>query len=170
MNKTFFIGDTHFGHANILKYESRPFADVEHMDKALITNWNKVVGKSDRVFMLGDFALANKSRICEITEQLHGYKILIMGNHDGYNHRFYLDAGFEEVSRYPVIIQNFWILSHMPMYINENMPYANIYAHVHSNPSFRDFTKQTMCVSVERDHMKYSPIEFNMVKELMDIN
>ena len=29
MKRSFFIADTHFGHANVLKYDKRPFADIE---------------------------------------------------------------------------------------------------------------------------------------------
>ena len=36
MSKTWFISDMHFGHANIIKYEDRPFADTAAMDKELI--------------------------------------------------------------------------------------------------------------------------------------
>ena len=41
----FFTADTHFNHANIIEYCSRPFKDVNHMNWAMIENWNSVVGK-----------------------------------------------------------------------------------------------------------------------------
>ena len=43
--KVFFIADTHFGDSNILRYENRPFSDVEQMDSTLIKNWNNTVSK-----------------------------------------------------------------------------------------------------------------------------
>ena len=56
---TFFTADTHFGHANIIKYTNRPFDSPNHMDDILIANWNAVVGPDDEVYHLGDFALCN---------------------------------------------------------------------------------------------------------------
>ena len=45
----FFTADTHFGHANVIKHDDRPFKTVEEMDKAIIDNWNSVVGDKDEV-------------------------------------------------------------------------------------------------------------------------
>ena len=52
----FVTSDLHFGHKNIIKYENRPFKDVEEMDQKLIENWNNKVGKDDTVYILGDFS------------------------------------------------------------------------------------------------------------------
>lgn len=60
MTKTWFISDTHFGHVNILKYDERPFADIEEMNEELIKRWNKKVKNGDTVWFLGDFAMFNK--------------------------------------------------------------------------------------------------------------
>jgi calcineurin-like phosphoesterase family protein len=35
----FLTADIHCGHANVIQYSGRPFADVEAMDMALIANW-----------------------------------------------------------------------------------------------------------------------------------
>ena len=52
----FYISDTHFGHANIIRLCNRPFQDVERMDNTLINNWNNTVSNKDTVYILGDFA------------------------------------------------------------------------------------------------------------------
>lgn len=80
--KVFFTSDLHFGHQNIIRFCNRPWKTTEEMDKALIENWNSVVGKNDIVFDLGDFAFAPNWRWKEILSQLNGKHYLILGNHD----------------------------------------------------------------------------------------
>lgn len=80
---TYFTSDTHFGHANIIKYCSRPFESVEAMDAALIKNWNRRVGPDDTVWHLGDFSMnAGVERVRKYRERLNGRIHLIWGNHD----------------------------------------------------------------------------------------
>lgn len=167
MAKTFFIADTHFGHKAIIDYENRPFDDTEQMDSFIISSWNKTVSDEDRVFVIGDFSMYDNERTAEICRMLKGRKQLIMGNHDTQPPVFYSECGFEAVSPYPVIIDGFWILSHEPMYINTNMPYANIFGHVHNNPVYTDHSPQSFCVCCERT--EYRPIEFDEIKRRMGL-
>ncbi len=44
-SRVFFTSDTHFNHANIIRFCNRPFKDVSHMNEAIISNWNRVVGQ-----------------------------------------------------------------------------------------------------------------------------
>ena len=84
MPKTFFTSDTHFNHANVIKYCARPFASLEAMNREMITRWNAVVGPEDTVYHLGDFAMGKSSEWPGFLRQLNGArKILIRGNHDG---------------------------------------------------------------------------------------
>ena len=132
------------------------------MNKALIDNWNKVVRKEDKVIMNGDFALSGKDKIIEIGQQLNGRKTLILGNHDGASLKTYYDAGFEMVSKYPIVVGEFFIVSHMPQYVQENGVYVNVFAHVHNNPAFKDVSARSFCTSAER--INYTPIEFEDMK------
>ena len=163
MSKTFFIADTHFGDERIRKYENRPFESVLEMDSALVDRWNSVVGFDDVVFVLGDFgALGYES---EILARLNGKKMLVKGNHDTKTNEEYRCYGFAEVYDHPMILDNFWILSHDALYVNENMPYANLFGHVHNSPIFKDYSKQHFCVCVER--IDYTPISFDKIKAII---
>jgi Predicted phosphoesterase or phosphohydrolase len=78
-----FTSDTHWGHANILKYDNRPFATIEEHDEELVRRWNAVVSPGDVVYHLGDVAWHKKAIDTDILlARLHGTKILITGNHD----------------------------------------------------------------------------------------
>ncbi len=159
----YLIADTHFGDAAILRYENRPFRSVEEMDEALIRNWNSTITSEDTVFVLGDFSAYDLKKTAAICQRLNGHKHLIMGNHDTASVHDYLACGFENVSRYPIIYEQFWMLSHEPLYLNRNMPYANIFGHVHDNPMYRTDSPQSFCVCAER--IGYTPIRFDEVRE-----
>lgn len=166
MEKTWFISDSLFFHKNIIDYCNRPFLSIEEMNDALIYNWNKIVKNNDRVFMLGDFALCGKDKIIEIGQKLNGRKILILGNHDGASLLTYYNAGFEMVSKFPIIFQDFFILSHEPIeFLPLNTPFVNIFGHVHNDMRFPTITPRGACVSVER--WNYMPVEFNQLISLI---
>jgi calcineurin-like phosphoesterase family protein len=78
---TFFTSDTHFGHANIIRYCKRPFASVEEMDNTLIHNWNAVVRPEDTVYHLGDFAVGG-GPAAPYLRRLNGTIYFCLGNHD----------------------------------------------------------------------------------------
>lgn len=147
--KIFGISDTHFGHEAIIKYCNRPFSNVEEMDRAMIKRWNETVSNNDIVIHLGDFALCSKERIKEITKQLNGKKILIMGNHDNYNEQFYRDVGFHTVSRFPILYNSWYFCSHAPLQMFQDCCYKNLYGHVHNDPVYQD-TPNAECLCVER--------------------
>lgn len=53
---TWFTGDWHLGHTNIIRYCNRPFKDVTEMNSSLINNINELVMPNDRIINLGDVA------------------------------------------------------------------------------------------------------------------
>ena len=134
----FYIADTHFDHANILHFDNRPFKSIEDMNAALIENWNKVVSKSDEVFILGDFCWGKEPRWIELLEQLNGQKTLITGNHDigPQKSRRY----FADVKERKTIDDNGRkvILSHepMPCFRNHFYGWYHLYGHVHISFEF----------------------------------
>lgn len=158
----YFIADTHFGEDNIRKYENRPFKNVKEMNAILIENWNETVSDKDEIYLLGDFS-NNESE--NILLKLHGIKYLVKGNHDVKPNEHYRGIGFLEVYDKPIILDEFWILSHEPLYVNENMPYANIFGHVHNSPLYKTYSRQHYCVSVER--IDYKPISFEQIKKII---
>ena len=159
--RVFMIADTHFGDGAILRYEKRPYQSVAQMDDAMIQNWNRIVDAEDIVYHLGDFSVPGREGV--YLSKLNGRKMLVRGNHDMLSNQEYRDLGFEEVYDNPVILEQFWILSHEPLYVNEYMPYANLFGHVHASPLYHTYSKHHYCVSVER--IGYEPIAFYEIKK-----
>lgn len=113
MMSIYFIADTHFSEENIIKYENRPFQGVQDMDDSMIANWNRMVKEEDTVYLVGDFGAGRREAL--LLDKLKGIKYLIKGNHDMETNDYYRTAGFQEVYDHPIIIEDFWILSHEPL-------------------------------------------------------
>lgn len=165
MSKIFLTSDTHFSHSNIIKYCDRPFTSTEEMNEELVRRWNSVVGKDDIVYHLGDFMMGSKEDIRIMVARLNGRIKLVMGNHDRYKPAHYRELGFAEVYDRPIVVGNFWILSHAPIegMVGKEIPFVNIYGHVHDDSRFMTFAPSGICVCVERWH--YAPVDFQELQE-----
>jgi calcineurin-like phosphoesterase family protein len=96
--RAWFTSDLHFGHARVVDYCHRPFANVAEMDTKLREAWNERVNLDDVVYVLGDFALGPRKLLPMQVRELNGYLILVAGNHDR-SRTAMLAAGFEEYHR-----------------------------------------------------------------------
>jgi calcineurin-like phosphoesterase family protein len=155
--------DLHLNHDNIILYESRPFKSTKEMNRKILNNWMNTVKKHDRIYNLGDFIFnnGNKDAVRSIVKSMPGYKVLVMGNHDrSKSVRWWVEAGFNEVYKYPVIIDDYYILSHEPVYVGKEMPYANIHGHWHGELAGSP-QKANVCV----EKINYTPILLSNVKK-----
>lgn len=100
MSQTFFTSDLHFGHANALRFDNRPWDTIEEMNEALIENWNQKVGKNDLVFIIGDFLWKSDEAALDILKRLNGRLVLICGNHDKFVKKPEFLQYFEAVKDY----------------------------------------------------------------------
>lgn len=98
---TWFTSDTHFGHANIIRYCRRPFTSVEYMNGHMIREWNNRVQPEDEVWHCGDFAFGKDGEKVTrwVRPLLRGKIHLIRGNHD----IFSTDSLFASVKDYEEI-------------------------------------------------------------------
>jgi calcineurin-like phosphoesterase family protein len=81
----FLISDLHLGHANIIRYCSRPFffPDVGEMDHVLIKNWNYTISPANRVYYLGDLQYGSDDASAGYyRNKLRGRINCVQGNHD----------------------------------------------------------------------------------------
>ncbi len=87
--RTWFSADHHFGHASVLKFDRRPFAGLDKMEKELVENHNRTVpARGATVIFLGDcvYQKGNGARDWKtLLRSLSGdRKILLAGNHDAH--------------------------------------------------------------------------------------
>jgi calcineurin-like phosphoesterase family protein len=83
----FFTSDFHCHHNNVLKFDNRPFEDINEMHIALEERWNEVVEPNDIVIYLGDLDFAkreDKAYVEGMMYRLNGTIHFVMGNHDKY--------------------------------------------------------------------------------------
>lgn len=79
----YFASDLHLGDKNIIKYENRPFATVDEMNARIISNFAKMIGPKDDLWIVGDFVKgANTELAEEFFSRVPGRMHLIPGNHD----------------------------------------------------------------------------------------
>lgn len=132
--KKFYIADWHYGHANCIHFDNRPFKSMEHMNAELIRRWNEKVAPKDVVYILGDMFWCKATEAIEILKQLNGTKILIKGNHDRVHDAAFAKC-FAKIVDYEEIQdgEDNIVLSHYPIPCFKNHFYGwlHFYGHVH---------------------------------------
>lgn len=173
----FFTSDTHFGHANVIKYCNRPFKSSEEMDEALIENWNSVVSPGDTVYHLGDFGFGRADFLSRILWRLNGNKSLVLGNHDKTIKNqvglFLKDGLLREVVPYKEISVNkqHIVLCHYAMRVWNKSHYGSWMLYGHSHGTLPPHGKS---VDVGTDSKwvlgspKYAPLSFDEIQRFMN--
>lgn len=183
MRDIFVTSDSHFRHANILKFVDTAtgklvrgdrFSDVDEMDEHMIERWNSVVKQGDIVYHLGDVVMGDQDWFKKNWPRLKGRKRLIVGNHDDI--KFLASGGFfQKVQLWRMFTEFGLLLSHVPLHINSLYRYAskdelapiymepelmlNVHGHIHQNPSPEGPYK---CVCVEQTD--YTPVNIEELR------
>lgn len=168
MSKVFFSGDTHFGHANIIKYSKRPFADAHEMDTAMAFRWNSVVGSDDLVYFLGDFCFGKTAAdFKKYFNCLSGRIVFIKGNHDrlAWEHRQSFYAYHDSYLEIRVNGQDI-TLCHYAMRVWNKSHYGAWHLYGHSHGSLPD-DPNALSIDVGVDCHNFTPISFEQVAAIM---
>lgn len=171
--KTFWSGDLHLSHQNIIKYCNRPFKDTVEMNNTIIDNWNKIVGPNDLIYNLGDFCFGNDdNHFNSLLKRLNGYHVFIKGNHDKVAERnkdkFYqFHYGYHEAT----INGQFIVMCHYPI-LSWNKKHRGsimLHGHCHYNlPSTRkESTELGKIVDVGTDGNNFKPYSFDDIMKIM---
>ena len=131
------------------------------MDEALIQSWNETVKECDKVYHLGDVAIAK--RHLTTLSKLNGRKILIRGNHDIFDAKDYLQY-FKDIRGVHVL--NGMILSHIPIHEESLARFSvNVHGHLHSRRVMKDGIIDPRYYSVCVEQINFKPIEMSDLVE-----
>ena len=180
MSNTWFASDHHFGHANMMNFFKRdgitplrPFVDADDMDETIIENHNRVVKPNDRVYLLGDLAIARRN--LHKAARLNGRKKLLMGNHDPFtknqNRDYFEMAGIESVEAFHKFDR--FVATHIPVHPSclSTSWNVNVHGHTHDNLVTKHIIKGGFSHEVpdERyinacmEHINYTPISLEEI-------
>lgn len=148
----FVTSDLHLSHLNIIKYCERPyeFSDegVKQMNEALLSKFDELP-RGSTIINNGDIFLSSKISFYQMKRMVDRMKrnnkklILVLGNHDRKTPTYikakwrdpvdYFKAlGFDEVQKYPILLEGEYLFSHEPVYLNPGSNLKNIYGHTHN--------------------------------------
>lgn len=159
----YYISDLHFGHANVMKYDSRPFENPDEMDAEIVKRWNSVVTDKDKVYILGDISWRSVPETINLIKQLKGKKVLVKGNHDGkflkdkeFTSLFQKISDYEEISELRGGQPTLLTLSHYPIlfFKCQHRGGVHFYGHVHNSGDYdlvKKFQKEVTDFYKERD-------------------
>lgn len=135
----YFTSDTHYDHANVIKYSNRPFQHVTEMNEIMIRNNNAIVKSEDTVYHLGDFCFSKD--LVSFKRRLIGNYIHLKGNHDQA-----LDKAkipyllYHEIADQNTIVHGRPVkicLFHYPIAVWNKKHYGSFCCHGHSHSNYK---------------------------------
>ncbi len=163
----FFVSDTHFTQKSKISRNQVPFKSVEECDREIVSRWNKVVSKEDKVYHLGDFGNYEKIK------ELNGRVTLICGNYErlDYGENFenfrkkLIALGFEDVTRDGIYLEA-GVLGEKVYLTHEPTKHAKdcltMFGHVHDLAPVKPFGFN-VCVT----YHDFTPISSSKAKRLI---
>lgn len=130
---TYITSDIHFGHVNIVKYTGRPYADVDEMNEAFVSNFNSVLTDEDLLIIVGDAAMGHRADTLRLFSDIAGTKLLVTGNHD-YVHPMHSDKMVEKwmpvyEEHFDAIVTNSTLfMGEAGLFVINHFPYAGDHA------------------------------------------
>lgn len=160
---TYFIGCLHISHENMAKH--RGFENSEEHDNYLIKQWNSVIKKKDKVYILGDVTMENRKHYHKLA-LLNGLKTVVLGNHD-------LEKDVPELLKYVdkvcgCVKYKGFIVTHIPVHTSQlNRFNGNIHAHIHEEEITscgKVYFIDNRYINTDAKLLDFKPISFESIK------
>lgn len=135
-----YIQDTMYVHQ--VKEGKDPLKDgyLDSDTAKIIEYHNSRIKKRDTFLFLGDVTEEEflesdiLNRVIQIVQNLNGYKILVKGNNDKLDDKYYYDMGFSEI--YSKIESQHYLFTHKPVNVSDNK--INVHGHIHGSKEYWD--------------------------------
>lgn len=174
-DRMFFYSDPHYG-SDPVKFtgnKSRArFSCGEEMNEVMAQEHNKIVGPTDHVYCLGDFA-SRREDVETWAPRLNGHKRLIGGNHDIWPSEFYRKHGFQKYYGVRVFEGIMIYFTHIPIAPwSHGKMIANVHGHVHhnkplvydaANPDERGFITSKRYINLSVEAINYRPVSLEQI-------
>jgi calcineurin-like phosphoesterase family protein len=166
MRNYWLISDTHFSHANMLKFmredgtRVRPeFETVEEMDEIMIANWNAVVRPQDYILHCGDVCFDYEKWDRNIAPRLMGHKRLVVGNHDRLKGTPLMNH-FEKVELWKRFDEQGILATHLPAHKDAiTFKYTrNVHGHIHYKT-----LKSPVHANISVERTGYKPVNLDEI-------
>ena len=73
----YYISDLHLFHEAAIRFDDRPFRDLEEMHTEIVKRWNEKVNNGDTVYILGDVSMRGKNEdLIALVAILKGKKVV----------------------------------------------------------------------------------------------
>jgi len=181
----FFISDFHIGHKNVIKFDGRPFDNVDEMHVELLKRWNDIITDNDIVYYLGDLAFCRDETTKWFIYSLKGKINYILGNHDRmkdivkfgrfdniheYGTEIFIKDDDNKGARGSDGYQQI-IMTHYPILSWNRAHYGSWHLHGHCHGSLmkynQDYYKRKV-MDVGCNVINYTPISYQEVKNIMN--
>lgn len=167
MKNTYFTGDWHLGHANIIKYLNRPFYSVGEMNDIIISNFYNTIKLNAVVYFIGDLSFDKaiiEDFFAKLPKNIHFH--FISGNHDKkteYIVKYFVDSysNMKDIK----INGNKITLCHYAMRVWNCSHFNSWQLYGHSHGTLNPIGKQC---DVGVDNWNFYPVSFEQIKEYMN--
>ena len=180
----YFTSDFHLFHKNVIRFDNRPFNNVDEMHVAIEESWNEVVQPKDIVIYLGDLSFARreeKKYVTELLNRLNGTIHFVLGNHDKYFEikemsRFasvqdYLEVRIKHFDdKTDKVVETLFCCMHYPIYSWNKSHHGSFMVHGHSHGNLHhgedaSFYDNSRVIDVGCMLHNYKPISYSDVME-----
>lgn len=152
----FYMSDNHIEHFNVMKFDNRPFNNLDKMNQTILNNINKICSEDDDLYILGDFIWKINDKTVNLVKQIKPKLHLIKGNHDRFNSDY--KKLFVEICDYKEIKdtangkQYNLVLFHYPILFWNRQHYGSIHLYGHVHNSFEEDIYQSIIKQINDKH------------------